>query len=167
MESDFLIIVPCLDIFTIMRMFLLAGCCLVLWISVQAQQQDSVPPAVKQGLRNKFQHSGDANWKRDTSKLYEAHFSRKGRNVKAKFDSTGKWVQTESSIRRAKLPKVILDKIHRDFKDYTIAATRKLLRFSDKRTIFEVRLENSAEILHTQFDSTGALLLKVAAPKKK
>src|SRR5436305_313987 len=64
----------------------------------------NVPPVVAQGFEAKFSGVRKVEWKLKSDRNYEAEFKRSGVEIAAKFDPNGKWLETETSIARTKLP---------------------------------------------------------------
>src|SRR2546421_325247 len=73
----------------------------------QTVTSDQVPPAVNRGFEAKFPDVQRAEWKVKSGKNYEAEFTLKGAEIAAKFDATGKWLETETAISRFKAPKAV------------------------------------------------------------
>src|SRR6266567_4056088 len=86
---------------------LVSTVCLGSVASAQVLTADQVPSAVKQGFQVKFPTVKLAEWKLKSDKNYEAEFTLKKTEIAAKFDSTGKWLETESAISRSKVPKAV------------------------------------------------------------
>src|SRR5437773_10278755 len=74
--------------------------------AVLAQQlsADKVPPIVAHACEARFSGVRRVEWKLKSDHNYEAEFKRNGVEVAAKFDADGKWLETETTIARAKLP---------------------------------------------------------------
>jgi len=70
----------------------------------QQLSADKVPSVVRQACEAKFSGVRKVEWKLKSDHNYEAEFKLNGVEVAAKFDSNGKWLETETTIARAKLP---------------------------------------------------------------
>ena len=127
---------------------------------------DKVPAKVREAFRVKFPDVKKAEWKLKDDKNYEAEFTQKDVEVAAKFDENGKWVETETAITKADLPKEVRAKLSREFKEYKIIETQKVERPDDKPVLFEVHLENAEEILKVQLEANGAIAARSSKPKK-
>ena len=125
-----------------------------------------VPAKVREAFRVKFPDVKKAEWKLKDDKNYEAEFTQKDVEVAAKFDENGKWVETETAITKADLPKAVRAKLSREFKEYKIIETQKVERPDDKPVLFEVHLENAEEILKVQLEANGAIAARSSKPKK-
>ena len=136
-------------------------------VAAAAQQLSAVPANVKQSFESRFQRIRRVEWKLKNDQNYEAEFKLRGVEVAAKFDSTGKWLETETTITQSDLTRAVRATIMRDFRGYRIIESQKLERCDDKENLFEVHVENAKEILKLQFSGNGTLFSKSAKQKKK
>jgi hypothetical protein len=138
-------------------------------VAAAAQQlsADKVPANVKQTFESRFQRIKRVEWKLKTDQNFEAEFKLRGAEVAAKFDSTGKWLETETTIARSDLTRAVRATIVRDFRGYRIIESQKLERCDDQESLFEVHVENAKEILKLQFFGNGTLFSKSDKQKKK
>jgi hypothetical protein len=125
---------------------------------------DKVPRGVRQSFQRRFQDVTTVEWKLKSDQNFEAEFKLRGVEIAAKFDSTGKWIETESSIRKGELPEPIRKAIAKDFKSYQIIETQTIERFDDDQKTFEIHLADHKQILKVHFDRKGKLLTKSATP---
>jgi len=138
--------------------------------SVTLAQQlsaDKVPPVVRQAYEAKFSGVRRVEWKIKSDHNYEAEFKRNGVEVAAKFDADGKWLETETTIARAKLPADVRATISKKFGGYKVIETQSVERFDQKLLLYEVHLENVKEVLKTLFEENGTLLSQSSKPKKR
>jgi hypothetical protein len=126
---------------------------------------DQVPDAVKQALQTKFLNVNVAEWKIKPDKIYEAEFTLKGIEITVMFDSAGKWLETESAIDPARVPKVVSDAAAKQFKGYKVIETQSVERWNEQNLIYELHFENAIEIAKAQFSSEGAILSQSAKVK--
>src|SRR2546421_12596561 len=129
--------------------------------SVALAQQlsaDKVPAVVRQACEAKFSGVRKIEWKLKSDHNYEAEFKLNGVEVAAKFDSNGKWLETETTIARAKLPADVRATISEKFGGYKIIETQSVERFDQKMLLYEVHLEGVIEILKTLFEENGTLV---------
>lgn len=132
----------------------------------QTLPADKVPAKVRDAFRSKFPGVDKVEWKLKNDKNYEAEFTLKDVELAAKFDETGKWLETEAAIEQSALPKEVLARIAGEYKDYKVIETQKVERANDKPMLFEVHLENAAEVLKVQLEKNGTIASKSAKPKK-
>ena len=143
--------------------------CAALAVAAAAQQlsADKLPANVTRSFESRFQRIRRVEWKLKNDQNYEAEFKLRGVEVAAKFDSTGKWLETETTITQSDLTRAVRATIVRDFRVYRIAESQKLERCDDKENLFEVHVENAKEILKLQFTGNGKLYSRSAKQKKK
>jgi hypothetical protein len=143
-----------------------ALCVLSAWNRAEAQMvaPGQVPAVVQSAYAAKFPGKRKTEWKLKSDRKYEAEFELRGVGVAAKFDSTGAWLETESDISARQIPAVVLRAIARDFSGYRIIE-RQVLVPRNGPTLFEIHLQDATETLKTQFDSTGALVMRSAKPR--
>jgi hypothetical protein len=130
----------------------------------QTLKPSQVPPAIKQALQAKFPAVKSAEWKMKSDKNYEAEFTLNGVDTAVKFDAAGKWLETESTIPRSKVPQAVQDSVARHFSGYKVIETQTLQPFSGP-LIYEIHVENAKEIAKAQFSADGAVLNQSAKPK--
>jgi len=106
-------------------------------------------------------------WKLKSDHNYEAEFKRNGVEVAAKFDANGRWLETETTVTRAKLPVDVRTTISRQFGGYKIIETQTVERFDQKQLLYEVHLEDMKEVLKTLFEENGTLRSQSSKPKRR
>jgi hypothetical protein len=131
----------------------------------QQMSADKVPAIVRQSCEAKFPGVRKVEWKLKSDRNYEAEFKLSGVEVAAKFDSIGKWLETETTITRAKLPIDVRAAISKEFGGYKIIETQTVERFDQKLLLYEVHLEDATEILKAIFQENGRLISQSAKPK--
>lgn len=125
---------------------------------------DKVPSGVVQAYHVKFPGQRPVEWKLKNDGNYEAEFKLNGVDIAVKFSPAGQWLETETTIAIAELPKAVATAIARDFKGYKVIETQRL-EDVEHRVLLEVHLENAKEILKTQFEPGGTLKSRSAKPK--
>ena len=96
---------------------------------------------------------------------YEAEFTLKGSEIAAKFDSHGKWLETESAIRRSQVPKAVRNTVARQFPGYKVVEWQRVQRWNEEHLAYELHLENATEVVKAQFSGDGAVLNQSAKVK--
>jgi hypothetical protein len=139
----------------------------VLPITAQLLSANRVPVGVMTAFREKFPHTRSATWKIKSDGNYEAESTRQRREIAAKFDGAGKWIETETAIPRAQLPAPIQASIADKFKGYRIVETQTVQRWDDTRLIYELHLERGVEIVKAQLYADGAILNQSTKNKTK
>jgi hypothetical protein len=133
----------------------------------QQVSANSVPPVVRQACEEKFSRGRKVEWKLKSDHNYEAEFKRNGVEVAAKFDADGRWLETETTIARAKLPTDVRATISKKFGGYKIIETQTVERFDQKLLLYEVHLEAVKGVLKTLFEENGTLVSQSSRPKKR
>ena len=142
---------------------LLAGCA-----SQDATKKESavaVPNAVREAFNGRFSNIKRVEWKLKADRNYEAEFIFQDTEIAAKFDASGKWLETESSILLSKVPQAVRDTVARTFKDYRIVETQIVERCNELNPIYELHLDNQKEIVKAQFSAGGQILNQSQKPK--
>ena len=124
-----------------------------------------VPPVVKESFQGKFPAIKRVQWKIKTDRNYEAEFALKGIEIAAKFDSAGKWLETESATIRSRVPAAVLNTINEYFKEYKIVEIQTVHRWNEERLLWEIHLDSANEIVKAQFDNNGWILSQSAKSK--
>ena len=125
-----------------------------------------VPALVQHAMRAKFPAATKVEWKLKTDRNYEAEFTRNGIDSAVKFDSAGKWLETESAIAPSKIPAAVTQAVSTQFKGYKQIETQTLQRWNESAVVYELHLENKVEIAKVMFASNGTILTRSAKPKK-
>ena len=150
---------------TLLMLFLAATLSPVTW--AQVLSADQVPAQVKRAFQTKFPAVKKPEWKIKSDKNYEAEFMRAGAEVTVKFDTAGKWLETETQIAQARLTKAVRDVLANRFSGYKLIETQSVELWNDPGAIYEVHLDNQSEILKIQLYANGNILSKSATPKSK
>ncbi|HYX27674.1 MAG TPA: PepSY-like domain-containing protein [Pyrinomonadaceae bacterium] len=137
--------------------------------AAHAQQvlAEKVPSIVRQACEERFSPVRKVEWKLKSDHNYEAEFRRNGVEVAAKFDPSGKWLETETTIASTKLPSDVRATISKEFGGYKIIETQTVERLDQKLLLYEVHLENAKEVLKTLFEENGTLVSQSSKPKKR
>lgn len=123
-----------------------------------------VPASVKGGVQAKFPGAKVTEWKLK-GKDYEAEFTLNKIDIAAKFDATGKWLETETTIALQEVPPAIRDKFASQFAGYKVVETQSLQRGDGSGLIYEIHFENSKEVVKAQFAADGKALERSAKAK--
>ena len=126
---------------------------------------NQLPSIVKNNFQVKFPAVKRVQWKIKTDKNYEAEFALKGVEITAKFDSTGKWLETESATFRSTIAIAVLDTIAKCFIGYKIVEIQTVHRWDEDRVLWEIHLDGMNEIVKAQFDNNGTILSQSAKSK--
>jgi len=126
--------------------------------SKKTASADEVPEAVKKAFQVKFPSVKIAEWKIKSDKTYEAEFTVNGTEITVIFESSGKWLETESAIDPAEVPKAVNIAAAEHFKGYKVIETQSVERWNERHLIYELHFENAKDLAKAQFSSDGAIL---------
>jgi hypothetical protein len=118
----------------------------------------AVPNVVSETFKSKFQYVKRLEWKLKADGNYEAEFIHQGAEVSAKFDASGKWLETESSIPRSDVPLAVQAAAARQFRDSRIIEAQIVERGDEEKPIYELHLDTGKEIVKAQFSPGGQIL---------
>ena len=144
---------------------LVAAVILPLAVQAQALTEEQVPAVVKQSAKAQFPKAKSIAWKLKTDKNYEAEFTLKGTEIAAKFDTAGKWLETESAITRSQVPKAVRTAAAAKFPGYQVIERQTVQRCNEEPLVYELHLENAKEVVKAWFSAEGAVLNHSAKPK--
>jgi hypothetical protein len=85
----------------------------------------NIPAAVSSAFKAKYASVTSPSWKMKGGN-YQASFRMNNEEMKAEFDNTGKWLQTENKIATTSLPATVQSEIKKDFVDYKTEDAHKL-----------------------------------------
>ena len=90
------------------KIIVILSACLLISLMGYSQKitPDKVPVPVKQAFAKKFPAATDVKYEME-KKDYEINFKDKGVEMSANFDAMGNWLETETEIKPADLPKEI------------------------------------------------------------
>src|SRR4051794_19365863 len=86
----------------------------------QKLSADKVPSAVSKAFQEKFPKVTDVKWELEAKTDYEANFKLNGTKTSAKFNESGKWMETETDYKVADLPQSVKDLLAKDYAGYKI-----------------------------------------------
>ncbi|MDB5280987.1 MAG: hypothetical protein JWO06_62 [Bacteroidota bacterium] len=103
----------------------------------QAIQSDKVPQEVLSAFKSKFPAAGDVQWAKEPNANYEAKFTMANNNQRAEFNEKGVWVETETSIPTAQVPKTVSNAVMKQSPSCKIADAEEI-QTADQGKIYEV-----------------------------
>jgi hypothetical protein len=122
--------------------------------SVFAQKLDAskVPATVKSTFTKNFPKITDAKWEKEHGS-YEANFTDNGKKMSATFDEKGTWMETETKIGIAELPKGIIEYVAGNYNKEKIKGAARL-NMADGATNYEAEIKGKDLI----FDDKGKFI---------
>ena len=131
--------------------------CLFFTISCNSIAQEKVPDAVKETFKEKYPGENDPDWHTDKNGYYESNFKKKDKHYRADFDTSGKWIETERSIKKKELPKAIKEKIKQDFDDYKIVEIEEVDHHAKGR-FYDVEFKIDGKKQDVEFTKNGKII---------
>ena len=142
------------------KLIVLLSACLLISLMGFTQKitPEKVPAPVKKAFATKFPAATDVKYEMEM-KNYEVTFKDKGIGMSANFDSTGKWLETETAIKESDLPKEVSTAVAKDFAGFKISQVTKV-ETPDKPLFYEMDLKKDKEGYEAQFSPKGDVLKK-------
>ena len=133
--------------------------------NAQKLRGSDIPPSAKQTFTQKFPDAKDVKWEKEDDGSIEAEFKSGKSKYSATFDQAGKWLETESEIKKSELPGAVLATITKEFSGFKIEDVERL-ETPDQGKLFEVKLEKKEISYEVQFNETGKVIKKEKEEKK-
>ena len=124
---------------------------------------DKVPTSVLQAFATKFPAATEVNYELKNNN-YEIAYRDKGVRGFAKFNPTGKWLETKTAIVESDLPKEVSASITKNFAGFK-SSEITTIETPDKPLFYKMDLKKGNEGYKVQFSSKGDVLKKT--PLKK
>ena len=121
---------------------------------------DKVPAPVKESFAKKFPTATDVKYEME-KKDYEITFKDKGVEKSANFDATGKWLETETELKAADLPKEVSASVEKNFPGFKMAEI-STVEIPGKVLIYEMDIRKDKDGYEVQLSPKGEILKKAA-----
>ena len=139
--------------------------CLLAFSTVSCQGIDAkqkkdgivVPRVVQKSFEKKYPYEKSPKWEIDDHGYYEAGFKDNGIKYRADFMPNGAWIETENSIKKKDLPKVIQDIIKVAYRHYEIAEIEHVSS-AEKGIFYDVEFKQKGKNKDVEFDPSGRIL---------
>lgn len=125
----------------------------------QKISSDKVPSEVREAFKKKFALVTSAKWEKESETEFEVSFKENKEEYSAKFDKTGKWLETEREMESAQLPASVQATLKAEFAGFQIKEAEEV-EASDLGKIYEVALKNKSESYEVKFSLEGKVLNK-------
>jgi len=134
-------------------------CATLLCGSIGAQKLtlDKVPAPVASAFKSKFPTVTHANWKMEDGKNYVAEFSMNNAFESAKFNPSGGWLKTDTSIKTTEIPTAVKETITKQFTGYTIGTASKMEN-ADHGNGYEVELSKGKDMVDVVLSAKGVVM---------
>lgn len=125
----------------------------------QKLKESEVPKAVKDSFDKRFDNAKGVEWSKESETEFEAEFKNAGKEQSANFDQAGKWLVTETEIKKTDLPQAVQVAIAKEFAGYKIEEAEKV-ETANEGTQYEVAVEKDELNYEVVFSSAGKVLKK-------
>ena len=131
----------------------------------QKLKESEVPKAVKDAFAKRFPNTKGIEWSKESETEFEAEFKAGGKEQSANFDQSGKWLVTETVIKKADLPQSVQTALTKEFAGYKVEEAEKVETANDG-TQYEVALEKGELNYEVLFSADGKVLKKEEKKEK-
>lgn len=132
----------------------------------QKISEAKVPTAVLVSFKTKFPAAMKTTWEMENKSEYEAEFMLDKTKYSAKFAKSGKWMETETEIKIAELPKEVGQTIAKEFAGFTVEEAEKA-ETANNGTVYEVKVKKGKQIYDVMVAASGKTLKKVTEKEEK
>lgn len=140
-----------------------------LFFAIQGLTQTSVPDAVASAFQQNFPSARAIEWEEEEQGIFEVDFKQNKQKHSASFDASGKWLATETEIKKSALPDAVRQSINKTFSGYELDEAEKVE--TPDGLAYEVELEKEegdAEIeVEALFSADGKLLKQSKAEEEE
>lgn len=130
---------------------------LIIFICFFLSCQAQAPEKVQQAFEEKYPNENDPNWMIDKNGNFESHFKKDGKHYRADFAPDGKWIETERSIKKKDLPKVVREILKSEYDDCKIVELEETLHHS-KGLFYDVELKKDGKKRDVEFRADGQVI---------
>jgi hypothetical protein len=135
------------------------------WHKLRNLCASQVPTAIQYGFATRFPSVKTVEWKLKADKNYDAEFKLKGADVAVKFDVSGKWLETETTIPRSAVPESVSAALGNRFPGHKIVEAQTVVRWDDAVPIYEIHVAKMKEVVKAQLTRDGRMLNQSAKSK--
>lgn len=135
-------------------------------VHAQKLKDSEVPTAVKQAFAKNFPSAKEVKWSKEDATEFEAEFKSGATEKSANFDQSGKWVVTETEIKKSDLPQAIQAAVAKEFAGYKMDEIEKVEK-PDNVVLYEMELEKNKVTYEVQFDANGKVIKKEVKKEEK
>ena len=118
----------------------------------------NIPAAVSSAFKAKYAGVTSPSWKMKGGN-YQASFRMNNEEMKAEFDNTGKWLQTENRIASTSLPSAVQAEIKKDFADYKTEDAHKV-QSATGGAAYTAKVVKGTEKYEVVFGADGKVISK-------
>ncbi len=119
-------------------------------------QQDSRELAEK-NFAEKYSNATEVEWSTDDHGNYEAQFKDGKRELRADYDRSGKWLETEESVKMEDLPEAVKKTIEDDYDKDEIAEI-EWVDHHKKGIFYDVEFKDEGKNDDVEIDESGKVI---------
>lgn len=139
-------------------LFVSAAVVLAGGLHAQKLKETEVPQAVKASFVKAFPNVKSINWSKENESEFEAEFKNGGLEQSANFDAAGKWLVTETEIKKGDLPPLVQAALKKEFEGYKVEEAEKVE--TSEGVLYEVEVEKGEVTYSVQLAKDGKILKK-------
>ncbi|MBS1592988.1 MAG: PepSY-like domain-containing protein [Bacteroidetes bacterium] len=137
----------------IIMIWAVAICCIV---RVAAQAVVSVPQVVADAFHARFPNAARQKWEKENATEYECEFHNGKTEMSAKYDQSGKWLETETEVKVTDLPPAVLEVIIQQYKDYKLKEAEVVETQEGK--LYEAELSKGGKVTELRLSADGRVV---------
>jgi hypothetical protein len=118
---------------------------------------EKIPAEVASSFKTKFPTVIKPSWEIEGTNEYEAEFELNGTEVSVKFDSTGKWLETETDLKTSDIPVSVQSSLSKDFTGYKIKEVSKIENINNE-IYFEAEIQKGKKTQEILYNTEGKIL---------
>ena len=123
----------------------------------QEKNHKSAPDVVKKTFQKMYPGEDDPDWHIDANGNYESNFKIKGIHYRADYSPDGNWIETENSIDKKDLHKIIQKKIKKNYSEYEITEVERVEHHA-KGIFYDVEFKQKGKNKDVEFNAEGEVL---------
>ncbi len=124
----------------------------------------TAPKPVADAFAKKFAAATEVKWEQEGQE-WEAEFKSNGAEMSASYDAAGKWLETETELKKSELPAELFKAVMLKFKGWDIEEVVKLDSPDFKG--FELQLEKSNTTIEITATNGNDIVIKEVMVKEK
>ncbi|MBE9492388.1 MAG: PepSY-like domain-containing protein [Bacteroidetes bacterium] len=130
----------------------------VVLLCITACGQISAPSAVQKAFDTKYPKAENIKWEQEEANDWEAEFKLDGKEMSAIFDNSGKWLETETEVKKKDLPAEVFKSLSIEFDGFEIDE----VEFVEKPDFkgYEIALEKEETEVEVLVTKTGEITIK-------
>lgn len=141
---------------TMKSLWILVITCMALSLGAAAQNIP-VPDAAVKAFQKKFPGAASVKWGKEGKNEYEAEFTLEGKKGSANFSAIGEWLETETGIATAAIPKTVADGFRTSFPGAVITGAYRIESKKEKNH-YEIEYSLKGKKKEARLSPEGKLL---------